>query len=565
MEALTDHDPREVGRYRILALLGEGGMGRVYLALGPDGQRVALKRILPQFSRDPAFRQRFAREVAAAQRVSGPHLVRVVDADPTAADPWSATAFVPGPTLSQAVEAHGALPEPQVRRLGADLATALNGIHGAELIHRDVKPSNILISAAGAQLLDFGVSRAMDGSTSMALTQTGGLIGSPGFMSPEQAESRDLTEKSDVFSLGCVLAMAASGRAPFDGPSIPQILYKVVHAEPDLAGVPAPLRDTVARCLAKAPEDRPSPLELRRLLEHGGETATGPLAVVETHIAGQEAEIAALLNAPRPTLVDHGPTMMYTRWTPPPVAAPARRSGRGAVVAALAAGAALLIVWTALVWSGWGRDETPTDNAADSTSPTIDVTASAATEAAAETSAAASPADDTDVVMFVESIGAAARGLESAWWPDQAYWQYWEPFAEPDFRSIPTEDDSVGFIGIGVLDQELIPHNSGQTGDAVDAAAAMWIRESWGGEESLWSSEITRQELEIDGRPAVLGEFRLEWDDPMGNGDTGAEYALVLAELENGEVFAGFLGLFDSQLDHYDPALDVLLAVTIEG
>ncbi|ADD45561.1 serine/threonine-protein kinase [Stackebrandtia nassauensis] len=387
MFPLADNDPRSIGRYEPVASLGEGGMGRVYLAIGPDGRRVAVKRILPHLSRDPGFRQRFTMEVEAARRVSGPHTVPVVDADTEADDPWSATEFVAGPTLIEAIERGGPLPEPVVRELGAALASALSDIHGAGLIHRDIKPSNVLLASDGPKLLDFGISRALDYSTSVALTQTGGVVGSPGYMSPEQAESRTLTEKSDVFGLGCLLATAAAGRAPFEGPSIPQILYKVVHGEPELEAVPESLRETIERCLAKDPADRPSAMELRESLGADGEASARPLPVVAEAIAEQEARLAQLLAARQPnaTLVDDGATMalrpddagtqvvLPAPGQAPPRPAAAKPKRRKPLAAAVAVAAALLLAIP--LWMIFGSNDDPStkgDNSADSSDDSTD-------------------------------------------------------------------------------------------------------------------------------------------------------------------------------------------------
>ncbi len=310
MFALTGNDPGRLGQYRLLASLGEGGMGHVYLAAGEGRQLLAVKRVLPHLARDDGFRRRFALEVETARQVESPHTVRLIDADTEAEQPWLASEFIPGPTLIQHIEENGPLPEPLVRRLGVDLAAALSAIHGAGLVHRDIKPSNVILTSTGAKLLDFGISRAVDYSTSVALTQTGGVVGSPGYMSPEQARSNPLTERSDVFSLGCLLAVAATGRAPFDGPSIPQILFKVVYEQADLDALPKALRDTVSRCLAKDPEDRPTAEELTGLLA-GPETEPGPVpASVAAFIDRQYAEVNAFASTvtQQPTLVDEGPT-----------------------------------------------------------------------------------------------------------------------------------------------------------------------------------------------------------------------------------------------------------------
>ncbi|WP_051326379.1 serine/threonine-protein kinase [Glycomyces tenuis] len=421
MLPLAQNDPPFVGPYRVVALLGEGGMGRVYLGVGQDGQRVAVKRILPQLLRDDGFRQRFAMEVDAARKVAGPHTVRVVAADAVSPEPWSATTFVPGPTLIQAVEEAGPLPEGYVRSVGMDLAAALNGIHGAGLIHRDVKPSNVLLSANGAELLDFGVSRAMDYSTSVALTQTGGVVGSPGYMSPEQAEMQELTEKSDVFSLGCLLAMAASGQGPFEGPSIPQVLYKIVHAAPELAGVPDALRAVIERCLAKDPEERPSPLELRRLLEQSGGADATPPEAVRAYTARQEAEVAALLAPPprqQATLVDDGPTMAQQGFTPMPP--PQGRTGRrNALLAAVAAAAALVVIiplWLIIASgdgsSGSGDDATVAADGGQETSDEAGEGDEEGSEASLAVPEEVCPAIDTDGLLDLVGPGSHVEHIE---------------------------------------------------------------------------------------------------------------------------------------------------------
>ena len=189
MKPLGLPDPRRIGPYRIFAQLGRGGMGRVFLAGAPDGRLVALKLVHAQHVEEPGFRERFRREVAASRRVSGAYTAPVVDADVETEIPWLATAFVPGPSLRQAIDAAGPLPPQTAARLAAGLATALGAIHAAGLVHRDLKPSNVLLAADGPRVIDFGVARATDGNTS-ELTHTGWLVGSPGYMSPEQAESK---------------------------------------------------------------------------------------------------------------------------------------------------------------------------------------------------------------------------------------------------------------------------------------------------------------------------------------------------------------------------------------
>ncbi|MDL2081559.1 serine/threonine-protein kinase [Streptomyces sp. GXMU-J15] len=276
MQPLGVDEPTVVGPYRLLGRLGSGGMGRVYLGRSAGGRTVAVKIVHPHFALDEEFRARFRREVEAARRVGGAWTAPVLDADPEAAVPWVATAYAAGPSLTTAVTDAGALPAHTVRVLGAGLAEALSAVHGLGLVHRDVKPSNVLLTLDGPLLIDFGIARATDGTAS--LTSTGVSIGSPGYMSPEQILGKGVTGAADVFSLGAVLAYAATGAQPFPGDSSAALLYKVVHEEPELGALDGELREVVESCLRKNPADRPTPAELaRRLAPNGAATlvATG--------------------------------------------------------------------------------------------------------------------------------------------------------------------------------------------------------------------------------------------------------------------------------------------------
>ncbi|MGW3378321.1 serine/threonine-protein kinase [Streptomyces hydrogenans] len=347
-------DPQRTGPYRLLAELGRGGMGRVFLGVAPDGRLAAVKQVHARLATDEGFRARFRREAEASRRVSGACTAAVLDSDTEAAVPWLASVFVAGPSLGAAVARSGPLPAESVRRLAVGLVTALDEIHRAGLIHRDLKPENVLLAEDGVRVIDFGIARAAEGGNLTELTGTGLVVGSPAFMSPEQAEGRELTPASDVFSLGSVLVLASTGRSPFAGPSTLQELYAVVHAEPALDAVPAELRGLVAACLAKDPAARPAPA---RLL-----AALGPAAPVTRHwppavhaaIAEQRAEIDGLL-AGGPGF---GPAAV-----PPPAAtavitelsAPApRRKGRRSLVAAAAA---LCVLGGAGVWWYVQEDE----------------------------------------------------------------------------------------------------------------------------------------------------------------------------------------------------------------
>ncbi|MET8659708.1 bifunctional serine/threonine-protein kinase/ABC transporter substrate-binding protein [Streptomyces griseus] len=264
MDDLRPTDPARIGGHRLLGRLGAGGMGVVYLGRTDAGALAAIKVILPEHAGDEEFRTRFRREAEAARRVDSPWAVSVTGADTEGERPWLATEFVPGPTLSDVVARRGPLPVRSVTVLGRLLARALAAVHTAGLVHRDVKPGNVLLTAGGPRLIDFGIARAADAT---ALTATGLVVGTPGFLPPEQASGNTAGPAGDVFSLGCLLAYAATGRPPFGGGAVDAVLYRTVHDAPDLEGVDDPgLRALLERCLAKEPGERPAAAGLDPLL-----------------------------------------------------------------------------------------------------------------------------------------------------------------------------------------------------------------------------------------------------------------------------------------------------------
>lgn len=300
MDPLAADDPRQVGVFRLHAVLGAGGMGRVYLGYSPGGRAVAVKIVHPELARDPEFMARFRREVQAAEAVSGAYTAPVVGAGPDDSPPWLATAFVPGPSLAELVARAGPLPEAAVWRLAGGLIEALQAIHGRDLVHRDLKPSNILIAVDGPRVIDFGISRAVQGTSVTAAHTT---VGTPAYMSPEQAEGREIGPPSDIFPLGSVLAFAATGVAPFDGGEMFSIAYRIVHDEPDLSRLPPALRSLVGGCLAKDPASRPS---LAQLMDAVMAASTSFPKVapgkfwpdpVEALVAGQESPAPVLAPA----------------------------------------------------------------------------------------------------------------------------------------------------------------------------------------------------------------------------------------------------------------------------
>ncbi|MFC7306263.1 PQQ-binding-like beta-propeller repeat protein [Streptomyces monticola] len=264
VEQLTQHDPRRIGPFEVLGRLGAGGMGLVYLARSASGRRVAIKTVRTELAEDQLFRVRFTREVEAARAVSGFYTAAVVDADPRAAVPWLATAYVPAPSLEEIVNECGPLPAQAVRWLAAGVAEALQSIHGAGLVHRDLKPSNVLVVEDGPRVIDFGIA---SGVSNTRLTMTNVAVGTPAYMSPEQAkDSRSVTGASDVFSLGSTLVFAATGHAPFHGANPVETVFMLLREGPDLEGLPDELRPLMQTCMHMEAAMRPSPADLQAQL-----------------------------------------------------------------------------------------------------------------------------------------------------------------------------------------------------------------------------------------------------------------------------------------------------------
>ncbi|MEU4179658.1 serine/threonine-protein kinase [Streptomyces sp. NPDC026589] len=324
-QPLKADDPAVVGGYRLAAVLGTGGMGKVYLSYTPGGRPLAIKVIRAEFSEDPEFRRRFQQEVRAAQRVQGLYTAPVIDSDTEGAQPWLATAYVPGPSLAHAVARHGGLPLRSVLLLTVGVAEALGVIHGAGIVHRDLKPANVLLAADGPRVIDFGIARAAD---TTALTGTGVSVGTPAFMSPEQAAVGTVTPATDVFALGQIAAYAAIGAPAFgDGPSH-AVLYRIVHEDPDLSRLPDALRPLVTRCLSRDPADRPTLTDIIRMcheispepLRQGEDWL--PQAVAGSITERHQLPAPAPTPPPRPTI---GPMPTPTRYAPqPPAPGPAQ-------------------------------------------------------------------------------------------------------------------------------------------------------------------------------------------------------------------------------------------------
>jgi hypothetical protein len=323
LDELQSGDPRRIGPYWLEGRLGSGGMGRVYLGRSPGGRNVAIKVIRAELAEDADFRARFAREASAARKVSGIFTAPVVDADLDGPIPWLATSYIAGPSLGDAIAERGPMPAALVVRLAAGLAEGLAAIHTAGVVHRDLKPANVLLAEDGPRLIDFGISRSMD---AISLTRTGMVVGSPGFMSPEQAEGRPVGPASDVFSLGAVLTFAATGEGPFGEGSTVALLYRVVTSEPHTQAVPAEIRPVIEHCLAKDPGQRPTAAQLLAQLSTADVVADPAREGTTRKSAVPDAARRAPNGAPGP---GPGPAYPATERavTPPPSRSGARSEG----------------------------------------------------------------------------------------------------------------------------------------------------------------------------------------------------------------------------------------------
>ncbi|QOV47249.1 PQQ-binding-like beta-propeller repeat protein [Streptomyces chromofuscus] len=339
VDQLTQHDPRRIGPFEVLGRLGAGGMGLVYLARSASGRRVAIKTVRTELAEDQLFRVRFTREVEAARAVSGFYTAAVVDADPRAAVPWLATAYVPAPSLEEIVNDCGPLPAQAVRWLAAGVAEALQSIHGAGLVHRDLKPSNVLVVEDGPRVIDFGIA---SGVSNTRLTMTNVAVGTPAYMSPEQAkDSRSVTGASDVFSLGSTLVFAATGHPPFHGANPVETVFMLLREGPDLDGLPDELRPLIESCMQMDPSARPTPADLQAQLaphlfgsgsdDSGTASAWLPekaVGLIESRRGGRPAPptSAAGRGSGRPPAVPppppHDPVVPAPPVTAPPVPAP---------------------------------------------------------------------------------------------------------------------------------------------------------------------------------------------------------------------------------------------------
>jgi eukaryotic-like serine/threonine-protein kinase len=377
LEPLTEDDPPTVGRFLIRARLGAGGMGRVYLASTEGGRPVAVKVMRSEIGLNPEFRERFRQEVEAARRVHGFYTAQVIDADPDAPQPWLATVYVPAPSLHQVVREHGALPEASVLQLMAGIGEALQAIHAAGIVHRDLKPSNVLLASDGPRVIDFGIARMAEAA---ALTRVGTLVGSPGYMAPEQILGGPAGPAIDVFALGSLTAFAAQGYGPFGDDGSISVLHRVTNQPAVLSGCPPRVLSIVERCLEKDPARRPTPREIIDYCRRAtaGQAPDPSQSWLPAPVAATVTQQAVALTPP-PLPPSSSPTPL--RPSPPqirpiPVPGPPQRTSRKTMAGVAVGALALAVIAGALVYSfeSGNSNNTNTDgstNALGTQSPSV--------------------------------------------------------------------------------------------------------------------------------------------------------------------------------------------------
>jgi ABC-type transport system substrate-binding protein/serine/threonine protein kinase len=469
MEPLAAGDPPVIGGFRLNARLGFGGMGRVYLGFSPAGRAVAVKVVRPELAMDAGFRRRFHTEVEAARRVSGAYTAPVIAAGPDDDPPWLATVFVPGPSLDDVVSAHGALPAVAAWKLAGGLVEAMQAVHSCGVVHRDLKPGNVLLADDGPRVIDFGIARALDG-TSLTATRT--VIGTVPFMSPEQAEGLDIGPASDVFALGAVIVYAATGSPPFGDGTDASVMYRIVHGRPSLAGVPSGLLEIVSACLVKDPAARPGLPALTEMIRSGSPGAdlsatsfwpepllasiqshkltltTAPQGIVPaTQSPGTPAPVQVPADSHPATEISSSQTLTSTPAqltptpAPGPVSRPRRRLGapHAARWAIAAAGVIVVAVAATLVAASGGGGKAPSAGqaASNGTAPSAGTVVTGAGYDAALTRVV-NPSDHSGGTLTL-----AAAGVPDSFDPGNTYqpwvWDLSQLYATPlvTYRACP--------------------------------------------------------------------------------------------------------------------------------
>jgi serine/threonine protein kinase len=431
-EPLSDEDPGRVGRFLIRARLGVGGMGRVYLASTESGRPVAVKVMRPDFGLDPEFRERFRQEVEAARRVHGFYTAQVLDSDPDAPQPWLATVYVAAPSLHEVVRGHGALPETSVLSLMAGIGEALQAIHEAGIVHRDLKPSNVLLAGDGPRVIDFGIARMAE---TTALTRHGMLVGTPGFMAPEQVLGAPIAPALDVFALGSTAAFAAQGYGPFGDDGIP-VLHRVANESPALDGCPPLVRAIIERCLAKDPAKRPTPGEIiadcqRALAELAPEPDWSWLpgavaATVAERAADPMLPPAPPSSSPPPASASPLPASASAPLPQPHVPSttlplrPSSRPRRRTLTVVLGAGTALAAIAAAVAYLLPGGDPNAADTTAGKGGAATERSSSAPTSAPAHATSTA--AASTTPTAAADTAATTAASTPSTPTPPSGPW-----------------------------------------------------------------------------------------------------------------------------------------------
>ncbi|UFS95443.1 serine/threonine-protein kinase [Nocardia huaxiensis] len=465
---LSPDDPATIGRYRLLGVLGSGGMGRVLLGVGPDGRFVAIKQVHAHLLEDWEYRARFQREVQASTRVSGAFTAPVIDFDVQAEPPWLASVFIVGVPLDHTVAEFGPLPVAELRTLAIGLASAVREIHRCGLIHRDLKPANVILSADGPRVIDFGIAAMSEQQG--GLTQTGSVMGSPAYMSPEQALSEPITPASDVFALGAMLAMAATGASPFAGASMAYTLFNIVHTTPDLTAVPPELRDMIAACLHKDPHQRPTPDQLLAYLGSLPDRARPWSESLHAEIDRQAAQLAVLTADPHATQAISGrrrnaPTPSPTGPAMAGDTAPRSRFRRTGLRAALAV-AVVAILAAGITWFQLR------DNTADSATVTRGPAALA----------------EIDACAWLRAVLPEQIPAESGLAPDPATWAWkysetWGCYVKSNGASLEIQPGhSVRYLtptgttasGFPVLEYKSGVENSCERGVDLSGANQLW-------------------------------------------------------------------------------------------
>ncbi|UGT39644.1 serine/threonine protein kinase [Nocardia yamanashiensis] len=421
-------DPHQIGRYRILGVLGAGGMGRVLLGAGADGRLVAIKQVHGHLLGETEYRARFRREVTATTRVSGAFTAPVIDFDIDAPDPWLASAFVLGVPLDQVISEWGPLPVPALRMLAAGLAAALEAVHRAGLVHRDLKPANVLLAADGPRVIDFGIAQLAENPG--GLTETGSALGSPAFMSPEQALSERVSSASDVFSLGVLLMNAATGTHPFAAQTMAYTLFNIVHVDPDLSRVPPEFRELLTACLDKDPAARPTPAQILRYLgrpESFGRPWPEP---IHQEIDRRASKLTVLTADPEGTSVLPGARRNPATRTAMAGAPSAHRRGRSRILVTALVALLVVAITAGAAWWRWDGEK--------------------ATDPARHTLAELRA---TDACGWLRAaLGSTLpENLVPAWSPDVTTWQFQ---TEPDWscRAVGGRDRTLSFQPGGYFD-----------------------------------------------------------------------------------------------------------------